>query len=982
MRHPPESRDFHLATLIALAITVLVVVSTLTISGILYFSLQKSLTVEFEERVKAESREIGQALSNRFRRVETRLKALTLDNTVRVTLKLGAGGQLKEHLRSLYTSDPDIHFFVEDSEKKYSSVASTIEFKRHEIWQALSSPLAKLTITNDMAQHGFKLTYVLPVIRQQKRIGLAAAVYIFHQDNFLKSIVKREHSNQLITIENGAAWNLFSGKMVPFPTSLLFPQKDSERVNYLELQSGNFVAIAQDKFPDLFFVASLRSLESAKKQVLYSVMFPAFCIILLSWFVAILLSNRLVLPLQQLSKVAMGISRGEAELKGVNADTRIMEFNQLRVSFKAMIRHLQQAREMERYQELFEGVADIVFIHDLDGRMIDVNEVALNKLGFVRTDLIQKKLTDLVPKQQHSQIIKALEDLDSNKNQIVFSTVFTDYSGTNIFSECHARRIIYNNREVVLNVVRDITARRQAENALKESHRTLLTILDSIQATIYVCDLEENRILFMNEHMIEVTGNNLVGRKCTDFFQHIARPCRYCTKLIKSENIIKSGPQKPWEGQNPVNKKWYLHHDKLIDWIDGRQAKFQIAYDISDLKELALKKEQVESQLRKMQKMEAIGTLAGGVAHDLNNILSGIVSFPDVLLMQVSKDSPLRGPLTTIKKSGLKASATVNDLLTLARRGVVVNEVVNINDVVSDYLDSPEHARLLKDHKYIDFDVDLQPDILSILGSSVHLTKSVMNLVTNAAEAIQGSGTISIATSGKLVESIIPINPDFRKGEYVVLAISDDGCGISPKDGERIFEPFFTTKVMGRSGTGLGMAVVWGTVEDHEGYIELDSTPGQGTTFKLYFPITRAELLKEQAALSQKDLRGNGESILVVDDIKEQRDIATMMFSQLGYQVLTADSGEEAVAFLKNNSVDLVLLDMIMEGGMNGLETYKIILEMHPGQKAIIATGYSKTAHVTEALELGVGQYIKKPFLFEEIAKAVWSELNKDSSAT
>lgn len=173
------------------------------------------------------------------------------------------------------------------------------------------------------------------------------------------------------------------------------------------------------------------------------------------------------------------------------------------------------------------------------------------------------------------------------------------------------------------------------------------------------------------------------------------------------------------------------------------------------------------------------------------------------------------------------------------------------------------------------------------------------------------------------------------------------------------------------------MAVVWGTVEDHDGYIELDSTPGQGTTFSLYFPVTRTKLLKRQSIISDINFKGNGETILIIDDVKEQRDVAVLVFSQLGYHALAVESGEEAISFLSENSIDLILLDMIMEGGMNGLETYKEILTLHPGQKAIVTTGYSKTSDVNEALEMGAGQYIKKPYLYDEIAQAAWSELAK-----
>jgi len=170
-------------------------------------------------------------------------------------------------------------------------------------------------------------------------------------------------------------------------------------------------------------------------------------------------------------------------------------------------------------------------------------------------------------------------------------------------------------------------------------------------------------------------------------------------------------------------------------------------------------------------------------------------------------------------------------------------------------------------------------------------------------------------------------------------------------------------------------------MEDHEGFIDLETNIGDGSSFKLYFPVTRKKLLEEQLSLSQNDYNGRGESILVIDDVVEQRDIASMMFSHLGYKVSSVSSGERAVEYLKKHSADLILLDMIMEGGMDGLETYRQILKIHPGQKAIITTGYSETESVKEVLKLGAGQYIKKPYLFEEIAQAIKTELSKPGNS-
>ncbi|MBW1842621.1 MAG: response regulator, partial [Deltaproteobacteria bacterium] len=399
--------------------------------------------------------------------------------------------------------------------------------------------------------------------------------------------------------------------------------------------------------------------------------------------------------------------------------------------------------------------------------------------------------------------------------------------------------------------------------------------------------------------------------------------------------------------------------------------------DLTALKTSEKEKKSLEEKLARSQKMKALGLLAGGVAHDLNNVLSGIVSYPDLLLMDLPEDSPLRKPLETIQDSGKKAAAIVQDLLTLARRGVTDTDVINLNDIVSDYLKSPEHETLKNHHPGADIEKDLLENLLNIRGSTVHMKTALMNLITNAAEALPHGGKITISTENRYVDRPIKGYDTVSEGDFVVLKVADNGTGIADDDLKRIFEPFYTKKVMGRSGTGLGMAVVWGTVQDHFGYIDIESTEGKGTTFELFFPVVREPVTGKKISIPLEDYMGSGKTILLVDDVKAQREIAADMLNRLGYAVTAVSSGEEAVEHLKKDSADLILLDMIMDPGIGGLETYRRILELNPGQKAIIASGFSETEQVKEALNLGAGAYIKKPYTLEKIGMAVKNELIK-----
>jgi len=518
---------------------------------------------------------------------------------------------------------------------------------------------------------------------------------------------------------------------------------------------------------------------------------------------------------------------------------------------------------------------------------------------------------------------------------------------------------------------------------IQESEKKYRDLVENANSIIMRSDIEGN-ITFFNEFaqkFFDYTENEIVG-KCVigTIFSDTKSERNHFERLIK---LLKQNPEYPIITENEsklINGKkvWIAWTYKPIFDSDGNFKEILcIGNDITELKHAEMGKRDLEAQLQRAQKMEALGTLAGGVAHDLNNILSGIVSYPELLLMDIPLDSPQRKPILTIQKSGERAAAIVQDLLTLARRGVVNTRVVNLNSIISEYLNSLEHENLKKYHPNVLIKTDLETNLLNIMGSPVHLSKTIMNLITNAAEAIPDTGEIIISTKNRYVDKSLIVYDKVKQGDYVTVSVSDTGIGIPSQNIERIFEPFYTKKEMGKSGTGLGMAVVWGTVKDHKGYIDVKSSEGKGTTFILFFPMVRQELPSDISVFSIQDIMGKGESILVVDDVEDQRNIACEMLTKLGYSVVSVSSGEEAIDYIKNNLIDLVVLDMIMEPGIDGLDTYKKILEIHPNQKAIITSGYSETERVKEAQRLGATYYVKKPYLLKKIGKVVKAELYK-----
>ncbi len=529
----------------------------------------------------------------------------------------------------------------------------------------------------------------------------------------------------------------------------------------------------------------------------------------------------------------------------------------------------------------------------------------------------------------------------------------------------------------ILGVNIDITELIQAKQALRESEETYRSLVEELNDIVYSID-NNALITYVSPNIETFSGYRpaeVIGRRFIDF--------------VHKDDLAQRIPQflKILSGGLEATEYRMVTKTGEIRWIrtsgrpilkDGHVMGIRgILVDLTERKRAEEKRQELETQLQKARKMESLGILAGGVAHDLNNVLGGIVGLPDLLISQVADDSPLKESLKAIRKSGEKAAAIVQDLLTLARRGVKTFETVSLNKIITEHLDSLEHEQLRIYHPEVEFHTCLAEDLPEFGGSPIHLAKAVMNLLSNAAEASPAGGTTVISTQDLLVDYPISGYETVPEGRYAVLRVSDNGTGMSPLDMERIFEPFYTKKVMGRSGTGLGMAVVWGTVKDHQGFIDIESEEGKGSAFTLYFPVTTNNPVRTEGRISLEQCLGKGESIVVVDDVMEQRDLASLMLSSLGYRVQTFSSGEKAVEYMRHHTADLLVLDMIMDPGIDGLETYRRILQHHPGQKALIVSGFSETDRVRASQTLGAGAYVMKPYLREKLGLAVRTELDR-----
>ena len=545
----------------------------------------------------------------------------------------------------------------------------------------------------------------------------------------------------------------------------------------------------------------------------------------------------------------------------------------------------------------------------------------------------------------------------------------TDYDNTDVLQAL-----------LLMESVWQVVERERAEEALRESEERFRHAFEGANMGVCVIGLD-GKLLRVNPQLSRMFGylpDEMEGKAVNDFTHpedlHIS-PAFFESSI--SGKI----------GHNTFEKQ-YIHHQGHTLWGEVsislvRDPRGNPLYfvshilDITDRKKAEQERRGLEERLQRAEKMEALGTLAGGVAHDLNNVLGIVIGYSELLLRMEKEGGPLRRPLENIVKSGEKAAAIVQDLLTMARRGVASRKVLNLNAIISEFQHSPEFSKISAEHPDLTIETEMDPDLLNMAGSPVHVGKMLFNLIANAAEAMPKGGRITITTANQYLDRPIRGYDSVQEGDYVVLNVSDTGEGISSTDLKRIFEPFYTKKIMGRSGTGLGLAVVWGTVKDHHGYINVQSEEKKGSSFTAYFPVCREAIERAALPLAVSEYAGKGETILVIDDIAGQRELASEMLRLLNYSVASVSSGEEAVLYLKQKAVDLVVLDMIMDPGMDGLDTYNRILEIRPGQRAIIVSGFSESQRVLQAQELGAGSYVRKPYVLEKLGVAVREELDR-----
>jgi two-component system cell cycle sensor histidine kinase/response regulator CckA len=630
----------------------------------------------------------------------------------------------------------------------------------------------------------------------------------------------------------------------------------------------------------------------------------------------------------------------------------------------------------ERFRLAFHTSPDSINLNRVaDGSFIEVNQGFTDLTGYTRDDVTGKTSYDiniwndpadrdrLISGLRKTGIVKNLEAQFKRKNGEI---------GVGLMS---ARILNINGEDVILSVTRDITARKAVEEALLQSDGQLRLITDNMVDVISQTDAQMN-IIYTSPSVERVFGyrpEELVGTTAThlvhpDDMESVLQQARKAREQSAPSVLLKYR----WRHTNG-SYLWTESTARLLYDEEGQSmgAIFGTR-DIDDRMQAEMERAKLESQLAQAQKLEAVGGLAGGVAHDLNNLLSPILGYGELLLKDTTENDPRKDKLERILKAAKGARNLVRQLLAFSRKQTLEYKVMNVNETLAGF--EKLLRKLIREN--IEIKILPSPHIKSIMADIGQIEQVIMNLVINAADAMPEGGKLTIETANvALDEDYTKTRPGVKPGEYVMLAFSDTGYGMDEETRLRIFDPFFSTK--GDHGTGLGLATVYGIVKQHGGNIWVYSEPGQGTTFKIYMPISEKVSPREKAIRRDEKDHDGTETILVVEDNELVRDIVCNILDDHGYRVLESENGREARKAVAAESVDLLLTDVVMPD-MNGKELHAQLERDLPGLKVVYMSGYTDNVIAHHGvLDEGV-DFIQKPISTITLLSKLRSVLDRD----
>jgi PAS domain S-box-containing protein len=628
----------------------------------------------------------------------------------------------------------------------------------------------------------------------------------------------------------------------------------------------------------------------------------------------------------------------------------------------------------KQWQDTFNAMGEALTILDLNCRILQCNQALCTLVGKTEKEVIGRYCWKIIHgKPGPDAACPCAKVKASGQREVTYVDM-----GMRRFEVTMDPRFDEQGRHLgYLNIMSDITEREKTDRALREGRQTFITILDSIDATIYAADMDTHEVLFMNRHMKNSFKGDFTGQTCWRAFRKEQIPCRNCTnhRLLDADGAPTGAWV--WEGRNKITGRWYLNHDRAIRWIDGRYVRLQVATDITELKSLEQERQRTDAQLRQAQKMEAIGTLAGGIAHDFNNILSAILGYSELALDDAENNRPSPHYIRQILKAGGRARDLVQQILTFSRQTETEAKPIRVKPIVKEAL------KLLR--ASLPSTIDIRPYIQSdaiVEADPIQIHQVIMNLCTNAGHAMREiGGTLTVRlTNETLAQDFTDHHRNMIPGEHLKMEVSDTGPGIPADFMDKIFDPYFTTKEKGE-GTGMGLAVVQGIVQGYNGAIMVGASEPQGAVFSIYLPVIHTEEpVKVKIA---EIIPGGNERILFVDEEPPLAELSKQLMERLGYHVTIRTSSIEALQLFKSqpNAFDLVITDMTMPN-MTGDVLADELMAVRPGVPVIICTGYSEK--ITQGLldRLNIKALILKPIIRNELLMSIRQVLDDAKTKT